>query len=93
MATSADYRITTTDQLRTIMGTPGRMTGLKVLKALDQPATDFIRQSPFLVLSTADTDGNQDASPKGDGPGFRPDRRRSHPLYPRPQRQQASVRS
>ena len=70
MAFVADYRITTAEQLRTIMGTPGRMTGLKVLKALDQPAADFIRQSPFLVLSTADTEGNQDASPKGDGPGF-----------------------
>jgi uncharacterized protein len=70
MANSTDYRITSIDQLRAIIGKPGRLTGLKVLKALDQPAADFIRQSPFLVLSTADRDGNQDASPKGDGPGF-----------------------
>ncbi|HEX4211308.1 MAG TPA: MSMEG_1061 family FMN-dependent PPOX-type flavoprotein [Candidatus Binataceae bacterium] len=70
MASSTDYRITSVDQLRAIIGKPGRLTGLKVLKSLDQPAADFIRQSPFLVLSTADLDGNQDASPKGDGPGF-----------------------
>ena len=70
MADPTDYRITTADQLRAILGHPSRLTALKVLKALDQPAADFIRQSPFLVLSTADAEGNQDASPKGDGPGF-----------------------
>jgi len=70
VANTTDYRITNSDQLRAIMGKPGRLTGLKVLKALDQPAADFIRQSPFLVLSTADLRGNQDASPKGDAPGF-----------------------
>jgi hypothetical protein len=70
MEDSTDYRITSAGQLRAIIGEPSSMVGLKVLKALDQLAADFIRQSPFLVLSTADADGNQDASPKGDGPGF-----------------------
>lgn len=70
MENSIDYRITNADQLRAIIGEPSRMVGLKVLKALDQPSADFIRQSPFLVLGTADADGNQDASPKGDAPGF-----------------------
>src|SRR5262249_23867760 len=27
-------------------------------------------RSPFVIMSTADAQGNQDASPKGDGPGF-----------------------
>ena len=40
------------------------------IEPLDDLAIDFIQRSPFLVLSTADVDGNQDASPKGDGPGF-----------------------
>ena len=31
---------------------------------------DCIRRSPFLVLSTADARGHQEASPKGDHPGF-----------------------
>jgi uncharacterized protein len=67
---SPDYRITSVEQLRAIMGEPGAMTPLKLLTALDNAAMDFIRRSPFLVLSTADADGNQDASPKGDGAGF-----------------------
>lgn len=49
-------------------GLPGAET--KVMKRLDSFARDFIAASPFLVLSTADANGNQDASPKGDAPGF-----------------------
>lgn len=70
MGNSTNYRITSVEQLRTIIGEPSRMVGLKVLKALDQQSKDFIRQSPFLVFGTADAEGNQDASPKGDAPGF-----------------------
>jgi len=70
MENPSDYRITSVDQLRAIMGVPNQVTPLKLMTALDGTAIDFIRRSPFLVLSTADADGNQDASPKGDGPGF-----------------------
>lgn len=70
MENSSDHRVTSIDQLRTIMGEPGKLVPLKLLTALDDTAIDFIQRSPFLVLSTADADGNQDASPKGDGPGF-----------------------
>src|SRR5579863_7205547 len=70
MENSPDYRITTVEQLRAIMGEPGKITPLKLMTALDDEAADFIRRSPFLVLATADADGNQDASPKGDGAGF-----------------------
>src|SRR5258708_33022906 len=70
MENSSDYRVTSIDQLRAIMGEPGKLTPLKLLTALDDTAIDFIQRSPFLVLSTADAEGNQDASPKGDGPGF-----------------------
>ena len=35
-----------------------------------RPAAGFIQKSPFLLLATADADGNMDVSPKGDGPGF-----------------------
>jgi predicted pyridoxine 5'-phosphate oxidase superfamily flavin-nucleotide-binding protein len=31
---------------------------------------EFIRNAPFLVMATADGDGNCDASPKGGTPGF-----------------------
>ena len=46
------------------------MTPKKLFSALDDAAIDFIGRSPFLVLATADAEGNEDASPKGDGPGF-----------------------
>lgn len=70
METPSGYRVTTVEQLRAIMGEPGKLTPLKLLTEIDDLAADFIRRSPFLVLSTADASGNLDASPKGDGPGF-----------------------
>jgi uncharacterized protein len=63
-------RITDVDQLRALLGEPHPATPRKLLRALDDLATDFIRRSPFLVLGTADADGNQDVSPKGGAPGF-----------------------
>jgi PPOX class probable FMN-dependent enzyme len=69
-ANSQDYRITTVAQLRERMGHPNRVTPLKLLKEIDDAAADFIRRAPFIALGTADADGNQDVSPKGDAPGF-----------------------
>jgi PPOX class probable FMN-dependent enzyme len=63
-------RITSVDQLRTLIGEPHPATPRKLLRALDDMAIDFIGRSPFLVLGTADADGNQDVSPKGGAPGF-----------------------
>ncbi len=56
--------------LRTLVGEPLPGLDLKNQAALDEDAIDFIARSPFLVLSSADADGNLDASPKGDGAGF-----------------------
>jgi uncharacterized protein len=70
METRNDHSITTVEQLRAVIGEPHPMVKLKVLNALDEHTIDFIKRSPFLVLSTADRAGNQDASPKGDHPGF-----------------------
>jgi len=70
MEARVDHSITTLEQLRAIIGEPRPMVQLKVLKVLDENTSDFIRRSPFLVLATADRAGNQDASPKGDHPGF-----------------------
>jgi PPOX class probable FMN-dependent enzyme len=70
MPASDAYRITTVDQLRARIGEPHPLVPHKVLKALDQLATDFIHRSPFVLLATADATGNLDVSPKGDGPGF-----------------------
>lgn len=65
-----NHRIETVAQLQALLGEPNPMTPEKLFSALDEAAIDFIRKSPFLVLATADADGNEDASPKGDGPGF-----------------------
>jgi PPOX class probable FMN-dependent enzyme len=69
MDAGSDYCITTPEALRRRMGHAGKVTPVKV-RELDDPAIDFIRRSPFLVLSTADARGHQEASPKGDDPGF-----------------------
>ena len=65
-----EHRIETVAQLQALLGEPSPMTPKKLWSALDEAAIDFIRKSPFLVLATADAEGNEDASPKGDGPGF-----------------------
>ena len=70
MPNEPDFRITSVAQLRGLISEPGKMVRAKVLTELDSLAIDFIQRSPFLVLATADADGNQDASPKGDHPGF-----------------------
>jgi PPOX class probable FMN-dependent enzyme len=70
MANPSGYRISTVEQLAAIIGTPNPITPKKVMSALDEYATQFIARAPFLVIGTADADGNLDVSPKGDGPGF-----------------------
>ena len=63
-------RIETVEQLRTILGSPMAGLGDKNLDHLDEFARAFLKRCPFLVLSTANAQGHQDASPKGDAPGF-----------------------
>ncbi|MFL5335307.1 MAG: pyridoxamine 5'-phosphate oxidase family protein [Geminicoccaceae bacterium] len=58
------------DDLRTFYGEPSLLARNKVLPRLDHHCRDFIARSPFLVLGTADAQGNQDVSPRGDPPGF-----------------------
>src|SRR6266849_2764379 len=70
MDNSGDHRIKTVAQLQALIGDPNPMTPKKLFSALDETAIDFIGRSPFIVLGTADAQGNQDASPKGDSPGF-----------------------
>ena len=42
----------------------------KTRPALDRYSRQFIAMSPFLVISTADSKGKADLSPRGDPPGF-----------------------
>jgi len=64
------HRIETRERLRERMGHPSEFVAGKVDDFVNDFAREFIAASPFLVLSTASADGRQDASPKGDAPGF-----------------------
>ncbi len=70
MSSSDPHRIETVEALRTLVGEKLPGIELKVERELTAHARAFIERSPFLVLSTADGEGRQDASPKGDEPGF-----------------------
>ena len=58
------------DDLRSIYPEPTPLAVAKQLDHLDEFARLFIERSPFMVMATADQDGNCDASPRGDAPGF-----------------------
>jgi hypothetical protein len=64
------HRITSVDELRSLMGEPSPIAQGKVWTTIDPGVHEFIRRSPFLLLATADAQGNIDVSPKGDPPGF-----------------------
>lgn len=64
------YRIQSEAQLRERLGNPSDVVAAKVVDHIDDFAREYIQASPFLVLSTANAEGEQDASPKGDAPGF-----------------------
>lgn len=63
-------RITSVEQLRGIIGEPTPGLDSKNVDHLNEFARAFLARCPFLVLSTANAEGQQDASPKGDAPGF-----------------------
>jgi uncharacterized protein len=62
--------VTTPAELRELLGYPTERAVQKQLAALDKHMQAFIARSPFAVLSTSNTRGGCDASPKGDRPGF-----------------------
>jgi PPOX class probable FMN-dependent enzyme len=64
------HRIASVEELCALVGESNPATQAKINPTLDEYARAFIAHSPFLILSTADRAGRQDASPKGDGPGF-----------------------
>jgi len=63
-------KIDTQEKLRAIYGEPLGLAVSKCLPALDPHCKHFISLAPFAVISSSDTNGNADVSPRGDGPGF-----------------------
>ena len=64
------FVIRSPEALRELVGESMPGLDLKNQCKLDEYAVDFLAKAPFLVLATADAEGQLDASPKGDGPGF-----------------------
>jgi PPOX class probable FMN-dependent enzyme len=62
--------ITSEAEVRGVMGDPNHRVLKKQVSALDDYCRSFIAKSPFLLLSSCDTGGHMDISPKGDPPGF-----------------------
>ena len=62
--------VTSVEQLRDVLGTPGHRAAQKVVPILDDYCRRFIAASPFLLLATANAKGEMDVSPKGDPAGF-----------------------
>jgi PPOX class probable FMN-dependent enzyme len=65
-----DDRISTHDELRAVITEPTPGIELKLGDHIDRHAAAFIAECPFIVLATSNADGQLDASPKGDEPGF-----------------------
>ncbi len=63
-------RIDNTDQLEALYGIARGRAKNKVLDELEQHTTHFIGKSPFLILSTYNSEGKMDSSPRGGEPGF-----------------------
>lgn len=63
-------RIENNNELRQLYDLPNARAKGKQLETLDKHCIDFIKKSPFLVISTFDKSGKVDASPRGGTPGF-----------------------
>ncbi len=58
------------DKYKKLFGEPIERTANKVRPYMVDWVQEFIKQSPFAIMSTSDSEGNCDASPKGGKPGF-----------------------
>jgi uncharacterized protein len=62
--------LATPEALRGHYGEPPELVIRKVLPAIDRYGQRFIAASPFIILSTANAEGQCNATPRGDPPGF-----------------------
>jgi hypothetical protein len=63
-------KIDTVQALRAVLGPHKPTTPAKILPRIEAQGAEFLRVSPFAVVSTVDAHGVVEASPKGDLPGF-----------------------
>lgn len=62
--------ISNEDDFRALMGFPGEGALRKEMTSLDDHCRALIARSPFLLISSSNTEGRCDVSPRGDAPGF-----------------------
>jgi PPOX class probable FMN-dependent enzyme len=62
--------IDTIEGLRAVIGEASQLVIDKVQPEIDEMSAAWIEASPFVLIGTADADGNMDVSPKGDPAGF-----------------------
>ena len=62
--------VNSAEELTTLIGTPSELVHKKQLSELDKHMTNFIAESPFLLLGTVGRDGSCDVSPRGDSFGL-----------------------
>ncbi|MFD1019294.1 pyridoxamine 5'-phosphate oxidase family protein [Thalassobacillus hwangdonensis] len=67
---SDTYQITSHEALTALQGEPGKLAANKVIKGLDPLCEAYLAATPFVVLSTSNSNGDCDSSPRGDAPGF-----------------------
>jgi PPOX class probable FMN-dependent enzyme len=65
-----DFIVTSEEELDSIFGEPHELVKQKSQNCLDENMMEFIRRSSLICLSTIDSKGRVDISPKGDAPGF-----------------------
>ena len=62
--------VTDIEKLTGIVGEPGPLVADKEMFEMDEYFLQYLSLCPFLCISSADAEGNQDVSPRGDPPGF-----------------------
>lgn len=68
--TAAPAKPSSGPDLETLYGDVTPLAIAKVLDRIDENCRLFISHSPFLCIASADAEGKQDVSPRGDPPGF-----------------------
>ena len=63
-------KIESVQALREVLGPSKPTTFAKILPRVEPQGAEFLRVSPFAVISTVDAQGVVESSPKGDLPGF-----------------------
>jgi len=57
-------------ELRALLGQPSEKVLTKGRALLDERATTYIGECPFVLIASSDAQGRMDICPKGDRPGF-----------------------